>query len=111
MKDTSSSLCCPLCNRQLPVLSSKKNKPYATCEDCGVQVFVRYPRGIERLREIERTGKYLLRDFIVCKRCDVAVRKSRQKIAHPLFSKSGIYCPECDRLLMETDERWEEMEA
>ena len=32
---------CPLCGAGLPILASKRKKPYFTCNACGVQVFVR----------------------------------------------------------------------
>jgi len=41
---------CPLCNEYLPVKDDKKGKPYVMCPDCGVQMFIRYALGIERLK-------------------------------------------------------------
>lgn len=43
---------CPLCGQDIPVKMSKSGKPYIICDDCGVQLFIRSPRGIERLRQI-----------------------------------------------------------
>lgn len=40
---------CPLCGAGLPILNSKRNKPYCTCNDCGLQLFVRGKKGIARL--------------------------------------------------------------
>lgn len=40
---------CPLCNESVRVKQSKKGLPYIICNDCGVQMFVRYEKGIRRL--------------------------------------------------------------
>lgn len=42
---------CPLCERTLKIRISKTGKPYIVCDNCGVQMFVRYPAGIERLTD------------------------------------------------------------
>ncbi len=39
---------CPLCGQPLEVRSSKKGKPYVTCDTCSMQLFVRGLQGIER---------------------------------------------------------------
>jgi len=40
---------CPLCGAGLPIRTSKRGKPYCTCNICGVQMFVRGKTGIARL--------------------------------------------------------------
>jgi len=40
---------CPLCSRRCQVRTTKKAKPYLICDDCGLQMFVRYGAGIARL--------------------------------------------------------------
>ena len=47
---------CPFCGAGLPILVSIRNKPYCTCNECGVQIFVRGKLGISRLREMANTG-------------------------------------------------------
>jgi DNA-directed RNA polymerase subunit RPC12/RpoP len=47
---------CPFCGAGLPILASKRQKPYCTCNDCGVQIFVRGKAGLLRLREMARIG-------------------------------------------------------
>jgi predicted RNA-binding Zn-ribbon protein involved in translation (DUF1610 family) len=47
---------CPLCGAGLPVLASKRNKPYFVCNHCGVQMFVRWKPGIAHLREMANAG-------------------------------------------------------
>lgn len=41
---------CPICSAPLPVKKTRKGKPYVVCDDCGLQMFVRYEEGIQRLR-------------------------------------------------------------
>ena len=47
---------CPLCGAGLPILISKVQKPYCTCNSCGVQIFVRGKTGIARLKEMANAG-------------------------------------------------------
>lgn len=47
---------CPLCNAGLPILKSKRNKPYCICNDCGLQIFVRGKKGISHLRQMAEHG-------------------------------------------------------
>jgi len=47
---------CPLCGTGLPIRTSKRKKPYCTCNLCGVQIFVRGKEGIRRLNEMANTG-------------------------------------------------------
>ena len=50
---------CPVCKKMLPVEITINNKPYCTCNDCGVQLFVRGKQGIKRLSKL--IGKMNLR--------------------------------------------------
>jgi hypothetical protein len=47
---------CPLCGAGLPILASKRTKPYFICNLCGVQIFVRGKAGIVRLLEMANAG-------------------------------------------------------
>jgi DNA-directed RNA polymerase subunit RPC12/RpoP len=47
---------CPLCGTGLPILASKRKKPYFTCNTCGVQVFVRGKTGISKLKQMAHSG-------------------------------------------------------
>ena len=42
---------CFLCGRWPDVRISKKGRPYFVCDPCGMQVFVRGNKGIERLKK------------------------------------------------------------
>ena len=48
---------CPVCQGLLPVRSDRKGKPYVICDHpCGLQMFVRRPEGIRRLRLLLAQG-------------------------------------------------------
>ncbi len=99
-------LCC-LCEAEIEIRQTKKGKPYMICEDCGVQIFVRYQKGVRRLEQLSSNQASLLEEFILCRRCDVAVRNTSEKIQDPLFGDRGFYCPECGELLLEVqDDEW-----
>jgi DNA-directed RNA polymerase subunit RPC12/RpoP len=47
---------CPLCGAGLPILASKRRKPYFVCNVCGMQVFVRGKVGILKLKQMVDSG-------------------------------------------------------
>ena len=48
---------CPTCKELRTVGLTKRQKPYFTCNDCGVQVFFRGKEGIRRMREMLGHGE------------------------------------------------------
>jgi transcription elongation factor Elf1 len=46
---------CPVCTLPREVLTTKKDKPYLTCDPCGIQVFVRGPAGIKEFSRLLQT--------------------------------------------------------
>ena len=42
---------CFLCAEDLDVRKSIKDKPYLVCDGCGIQIFVRGKKGIERFEK------------------------------------------------------------
>ena|SRR5713101_5110939 len=48
---------CVLCLRKLEKRTTKNGKPYFVCDPCGIQLFVRRKRGIERLEEFFRNAE------------------------------------------------------
>jgi hypothetical protein len=48
---------CFLCGKQLDQRTDKNNKPYFICNPCGMQVFIRRERGIQKLEELIRNLK------------------------------------------------------
>ena len=97
---------CPLCHQELDILSSKKKKPYLICEPCGMQMFIRYQSGIERLNALSERGASLLDGFVLCNKCDVAVKRKLRNIKAPLFGEAGFYCPECEELILRAPRDW-----
>jgi hypothetical protein len=96
------TLPCPTCRNELEPRTSKKGKPYFVCELCGVQIFFRLTEGIERL-EASLGRNVCGDDFVLCRSCQVAIRKSKSKVSKPLFEGPGIYCPQCHDLLLKAD--------
>jgi hypothetical protein len=43
---------CPVCTKPREVRITKKDKPYITCDPCGIQVFVRGPAGIAAFKRL-----------------------------------------------------------
>jgi len=102
-----SKFLCPLCHESLEIRYTKKKKPYMTCETDGLQMFVRYETGIKRLEDMTKAKASPLGNFVVCQECDVAVKRSLKKIHDPIFGKTGWYCTECGKFLLEAPEDWE----
>jgi DNA-directed RNA polymerase subunit RPC12/RpoP len=42
---------CPVCDEEVPVKLTHRDKPYWQCDECGVQVFVRRQEGMKRLED------------------------------------------------------------
>ena len=97
---------CPVCVKPLEVRTTKKNKPYVTCDPCGVQMFVRGPSGIneftrlvdraradgvwDRLDEIERRFR------LKCPKCGSRFWIEPSLVKTSMFDGSlqGFRCPE-----------------
>src|SRR5579864_4365065 len=54
---TDHSFPCPVCTVNRQVKLTKKNKPYVTCDPCGVQLFIRGPEGIDGFNRLILRGK------------------------------------------------------
>ena len=54
---------CPLCNMELRLKISCKQKPYCTCLECGIQIFFRGQAGIARLHEIIQAEEAVVLEF------------------------------------------------
>lgn len=110
---------CPVCAGIREVRLTKKDKPYITCDPCGIQVFVRGPAGIAefnrlieqgerdglpaRIREMERRYR------LTCPKCGFKFWIERRLIKTSGFDGSlkGFLCPSnsCGALVS-----WEEKE-
>ena len=51
-EDSTEYFPCPICFEMLEVRYSKRSKPYLTCNDCGVQLFVRGKEGIKKFKNL-----------------------------------------------------------
>ncbi|MCX5800336.1 MAG: hypothetical protein NTX17_03005 [Candidatus Eisenbacteria bacterium] len=43
---------CPVCGEMLLVEITKNQKPYCTCNECGIQLFIRGKSGIQRFKQL-----------------------------------------------------------
>jgi DNA-directed RNA polymerase subunit RPC12/RpoP len=102
-QESLTTLSCSTCHQELPERTTKKQKPYFHCDYCGVQIFFRLPEGIARLHD-SLARAIVEDDFVLCRECQVAVRRSRDQISGTLFGTSGIRCPKCGDLLLRADE-------
>ena len=104
---------CPVCTDPREVRLTKKDKPYITCDPCGIQVFVRGPAGIAAFdRLVERaSGEDLwtrIKDMerryrLKCPECSCRFWIEPDLIETSLFDGSlkGFRCPEksCDAVV------------
>ncbi len=83
---------CPLCGAALSILNSKRNKPYCTCNDCGLQIFIRGKRGISRLKWMAENGILIsLREESAARGIFLLNRLERLKLQkRELEEKQGI---------------------
>ena len=110
---------CPVCTGPREVLMTKKDKPYLTCDPCGVQVFVRGPGGIREFSRLlqstsedallARATKMEKRYRLTCPKCGHKFWISPKLIKTSVFDGGvkGFRCPEegCEGVAT-----WEERE-
>jgi transcription elongation factor Elf1 len=101
---------CPVCTGPREVLLTKKDKPYLTCDPCGVQVFIRGPAGIKEFsRLLQNTSDEPLlarlthiekRYRLTCPDCGHKFWITPTLIKTSMFDGTvkGFHCPErgCD---------------
>jgi len=54
---------CPLCGALLPLEMTRKEKPYCTCNACGIQMFFRGKAGIRRLQKLLTAQEPIAEEF------------------------------------------------
>ena len=90
---------CPLCNMELRLKISCKQKPYCMCLECGIQIFFRGLAGIARLLEMIRSEEAVVLEFSGPARAISLYRRlqhlKRQKDA--LEKKQGFFNYDRDR--------------
>lgn len=96
---------CPICTLPQDVLTSKKDKPYITCNRCGVQVFIRGRVGIAEFKQLlersEREGLFtrvnetIRRYRLTCPQCfnQFWIEPRLIKTSIVDGSLKGIRCP------------------
>jgi len=96
----------------LEVRLSKRDKPYVTCNTCGVQVFVRGREGVQEFKKLldqadrdgtlERMKNTIRRYRLRCKSCGAQFWIEPNLLETSFFdgSLSGVRCPkiECGTL-------------
>ena len=101
---------CPVCTVPREVRATKKDKPYLTCDPCGIQVFVRGPAGIREFSRLLQTtseeglltrlNRMEQRYHLTCPDCGNKFWISPKLIKTSAFdgSMKGFRCPErnCD---------------
>ncbi len=45
---------CFLCKRDMDIRFSKKDRPYAVCNECQMQIFIRGRKGLKKLTELAK---------------------------------------------------------
>ncbi len=97
---------CPVCTIPLEVRITKKDKPYITCDPCGIQMFVRGPYGIPTFnRLVERATQYGLWTRLAemeqqyrlkCPKCGCRFWIEPHMIKTSMFDGSvqGFHCPD-----------------
>jgi transcription elongation factor Elf1 len=97
---------CPVCTGAREVRLTKKNKPYVTCDPCGIQVFIRGPAGIAAFgRLLDRANEEDLwarvkvmeqRYHLTCPECGVRFWIEPELTETSIFNGSlkGFRCPQ-----------------
>ena len=90
---------CPLCNMELRLKISCKQKPYCMCLECGIQIFFRGLAGIARLLEMIQSEEAVVLEFSGPARAISLYNRlqhlKRQKVA--LEKKQGFFNYDLDR--------------
>jgi len=108
---TNDSFPCPVCTKPLEVRVTKKEKPYVTCNPCGVQLFVRGPAGIEEFKRLIQRGNHdglldRLKEMdkqyrLSCRECGSRFWVEPRLIKTSAFDGSlkGFRCPSCGEIV------------
>jgi hypothetical protein len=90
---------CPLCDKELHLKISCREKPYCMCLDCGIQIFFRGKEGIARLQEMIASEAAVVLEFSAPARAIFLYHRlqhlKRQK--DRLEKKQGVIFRDADR--------------
>ena len=95
---------CPICAMPQEVRLSKKDKPYITCNVCGVQVFIRGRAGIDEFKKMIAQGTFvrlnemIRRYYVRCSTCGKQFWVEPRFLVTSMFDGSlkGVRCPEAE---------------
>jgi len=99
---------CPVCGVPQEVRSSKKDKPYITCNSCGVQVFVRGREGVQEFKRLlekavregtfERMKETIRRYRLGCNICGTQFWIEPKLVETSFFDGRlrGVRCPKVE---------------
>ena len=89
---------CSVCGKALEIRFSRKNKPYTTCLDCGIQTFFRGKTAIQRLTEIVRSKSLIAGNGSQTELAVVLFNRIQQLRAQKkqLAEKQGLIIPDPD---------------
>lgn len=100
---------CPICGVATDVRITKKDKPYVTCDPCGVQLFVRGPAGISAFKRLVTRGESIMQTLsdmekryrLTCHGCGTNFWAEPQLVKTSAFDGrlKGFHCPECDEVV------------
>jgi transcription elongation factor Elf1 len=100
---------CPICGVATDVRITKKDKPYVTCDPCGVQLFVRGPAGICAFNCLVARGESVMQTLsemekryrLNCDGCGTSFWAEPQFVRTSAFDGrlKGFRCPKCDEVV------------
>lgn len=105
-QSTNRSFPCPVCTKPTEVRITKKNKPYLTCDPCGVQLFIRGPAGISEFNRLleSASGRSAMTQLaeieqryrLSCPKCGTRFWAEPYLVKTSTFDGSfkGFHCPE-----------------
>jgi len=89
---------CCVCGKALEIGFTKRNKPYTTCLDCGIQTFFRGKAAIQRLTEIVRSKSLITGNGSNTELAVLLFNRIQQLRAQKkqLEEKQGLIIPDLD---------------
>lgn len=100
---------CPICGIATDVRITKKDKPYITCDPCGVQLFVRGPAGISAFNRLVARGETIMqtlsemerRYYLTCEECGTSFWAEPHLVKTSVFDGhlQGFRCPKCEEVV------------
>ena len=100
---------CPVCGIAADVRITKKDKPYITCDPCGIQLFIRGPAGISAFNRLVARGQTIMqtlsemerRYYLTCEKCGTSFWAETHLAKTSVFDGhlQGFRCPKCNEVV------------